>query len=143
MSFGKTNIGRLKLSAKYFFGIRIPSNYETLSARERNKNSPFNEDSGILVIISSSETELVNNINENTSDVGHDQNDNLSELPKGSDETTELPTLFESESSSVTTLGEEMSFDLSFDDNGTDNIVKNNVNVVVLSTHQNPWESCL
>ena len=57
MSFGKTNIGRLKLSAKKIFGIRIPSNYETLSARERNKNSPFNEDSGILVIISSSETE--------------------------------------------------------------------------------------
>ena len=76
------------LNGKIFLGSRIPSNYETLSARERNKNSPFNEDSGILVIISSSETELVNNTNENTSDVDLDQNDNLSELPKGSEETT-------------------------------------------------------
>ena len=71
---------------------------------------------------------MVNNINENTSDVGHDQNDNLSELPKGSEETTELPTLVESESSSVTSLGEEMSFDSSFYDNSTDNIVENNLN---------------
>ena len=106
----------------------IPSNYEAKSARKRNKISQFNEESGIGVIVSSSETELVNNTNENTSDVGLDQNDNLSELPKGSEETTELPTLFESESFSVTSLGDEMSFDLSFDDNGTDNIVRNNVN---------------
>ena len=66
----------------------IPSNYEAISARKRNKISQFNEESGIGVIVSSSETELVNNTNENTSDVGLDQNDNLSELPKGSEETT-------------------------------------------------------
>ena len=46
-----------------------------------------------LVNNNHSETELVNDSNENTSDVGLDQNDNLSELPKGSEETTELPTL--------------------------------------------------
>ena len=56
----------------------IPSNYEAISARKRNKTSQSNEESGIGVIVSSSETELVNNTNENTSDVGLDLNDNLS-----------------------------------------------------------------
>ena len=82
-----------------------------------------------LVNNNHSETELVNDSNENTSDVGLDQNDNLSELPKESEETTELPTPIETESCSEKNQGEEeMSFDLPIDDNGTDVAEQNNGN---------------